>query len=81
MAKAGTEAARSAREVTASVAGQVTSAASDLAGRGVDMASAAGEQAKSFASEIEGMARRNPIGALAGAVLIGVLIGMMGRRN
>jgi hypothetical protein len=27
------------------------------------------------------MARRNPLGALAGAVAIGVLIGVMGRRN
>jgi len=81
MAKAGNEAARSAREVTSNVAGQVSSAASDLAGRGADIASAATEQAKTFASEIEGMARRNPIGALAGAILIGVLIGMMGRRN
>jgi len=27
------------------------------------------------------MARRNPVGAIAGDVLIGVLIGMMGRRS
>jgi hypothetical protein len=27
------------------------------------------------------MARRNPLGALAGAVAIGVLIGVMGRRS
>jgi hypothetical protein len=45
------------------------------------VASAASEQAKSFATELENMARRNPLGALAGAVLIGVFIGVMGRRS
>ena len=45
------------------------------------MASAATGQAKSFASELASMARRNPIGAMAGAVVVGVLIGLMGRRT
>jgi ElaB/YqjD/DUF883 family membrane-anchored ribosome-binding protein len=81
VSQAGNEAAKSAREVTSNVAGQVGGVASDLAGKGTEMASAAMDQAKSFASELEGMARRNPIGALAGAVMIGVLIGLMGRRN
>jgi ElaB/YqjD/DUF883 family membrane-anchored ribosome-binding protein len=37
------------------------------------------EQAKTFAAELEGMARRNPLGTIAGAVLVGVVIGMMSR--
>jgi ElaB/YqjD/DUF883 family membrane-anchored ribosome-binding protein len=81
MSKAGNETAKSAREVTSTVAGQVGGVASDLADKGAEMASAVTEQAKSFASELENMARRNPIGALAGAVMIGVLIGLMGRRS
>jgi len=81
VSQAGNEAAKSAREVTSNVAGQVGGVASDLAGKGTEMASAATDQAKSFASELENMARRNPIGALAGAVMIGVLIGLMGRRS
>jgi ElaB/YqjD/DUF883 family membrane-anchored ribosome-binding protein len=81
MSQAGSEAAKSAREVTSSVAGQVGSVASDLADKGAEMASAASDRAKSFGSELENMARRNPIGALAGAVVIGVLIGLMGRRS
>jgi len=81
VSQAGGEAAKSAREVTSSVADQVGGAASDLAGKGAGMASAAADQAKSFASELENMARRNPIGAIAGAVVIGVLIGLMGRRS
>jgi hypothetical protein len=32
-------------------------------------------------TELENIARRNPLGALAGAVAVGVLIGMMGRRS
>jgi ElaB/YqjD/DUF883 family membrane-anchored ribosome-binding protein len=67
--------------VTSNVAGQVSDVASDLADRGSQYASSASDQAKTFATELESMARRNPLGALAGAVVIGVLIGVMGRRN
>jgi ElaB/YqjD/DUF883 family membrane-anchored ribosome-binding protein len=81
VSQAGSEAAKSAREVTSNMAGQVGDVASDLAGKGAEMASAASDQAKSFATELESMARRNPIGALAGAVMVGVLIGLLGRRS
>jgi ElaB/YqjD/DUF883 family membrane-anchored ribosome-binding protein len=81
VSRAGSEAAKSAREVTSNVAGQVGDVASDLAGKGAEMASAASDQVKSFASELENMARRNPIGAMAGAVLVGVMIGLLGRRS
>ncbi len=43
------------------------------------MAESASQQIKTFASELEGMARRNPLGAVAGAVIVGILIGMMAR--
>jgi ElaB/YqjD/DUF883 family membrane-anchored ribosome-binding protein len=84
MAQAGQEAARSAREVSSSVAGQMKDAVGDaggLADKGSEFASAAGEHAKTLAAEIEAMARRNPLGALAGAVAIGFLIGVWGRRS
>jgi ElaB/YqjD/DUF883 family membrane-anchored ribosome-binding protein len=81
MSQASDEALKSARQVTSNVAGQVGDAASDLANRGSQLASSAGDQAKTFAHELEGMARRNPLGALAGAVAVGVLIGIMGRRS
>jgi ElaB/YqjD/DUF883 family membrane-anchored ribosome-binding protein len=81
MSRAGSEAANSAREVTSNVANQVGGVANDLAGKGAEIASAASDQAKSFASELENMARRNPIGAMAGAVVVGVLIGLLGRRR
>jgi ElaB/YqjD/DUF883 family membrane-anchored ribosome-binding protein len=81
VSQAGSGAAKSAREVTSNVADQVGAAASDLAGKGAEMASAASDQAKSFAVELENMARRNPIGAMAGAVVVGVLIGLLGRRR
>jgi ElaB/YqjD/DUF883 family membrane-anchored ribosome-binding protein len=63
------------------VAGQVGGVASDLTEKGAEMASAASDHAKSFASELENMVRRNPIGAIAGAVAIGALIGLLGRRR
>jgi hypothetical protein len=86
---AGSEAAKSARDASASVAGQVKDAvgdtvggvAGDLADKGVEFAATAGEQAKTLAAELEAMARRNPLGALAGALAIGFLIGVWGRRS
>ena len=81
MSQAADEATKSACEVSANVAGRVGDVASDLAERGSVMASAATDQAKTFATELENMARRNPIGAMAGAVMVGILIGMLGRRS
>jgi len=81
VSQAGSEAAKSAREITSSVTGQVSSVASDMADKGANLASSTTQQAKTFATELENMARRNPLGAIAGAVMVGVLIGMIGRRN
>jgi ElaB/YqjD/DUF883 family membrane-anchored ribosome-binding protein len=77
VSRAGDEAAKSAREI----AGQVSTAAGDLAEKGANVASVATDQAKTLVTEVENIARRNPLGALAGAVVVGVLIGMMGRRS
>jgi hypothetical protein len=60
---------KSGRDATSNFAGQV---GGDLADRGTQLVSSAGDQAKTFASELETMARRNPLGSLAGAVAIGV---------
>ena len=85
MAQASSEAAKSARDVSSSVAGQVKDAvgdvAGDLAGKGAEFVSTAGEQGKTLAADIEAMARRNPLGALAGAFAVGFLIGVWGRRS
>lgn len=75
------EAAKSAREVTTSVTDRVGDVSSHYAGKGAELTSAATEQAKTVATELESMARRNPLGAIGGAVLVGVLIGLLGRRN
>jgi ElaB/YqjD/DUF883 family membrane-anchored ribosome-binding protein len=78
-AQAGGEAAKSIRGVGQNVAAQVGGAASNATDTGADLISSATEQAKTFAAELEGMARRNPLGTIAGAVLVGVVIGMMSR--
>jgi ElaB/YqjD/DUF883 family membrane-anchored ribosome-binding protein len=44
-----------------------------------EMAESATQQVKTFASELEAMAKRNPLGTVAGAVMVGVLIGFMAR--
>jgi ElaB/YqjD/DUF883 family membrane-anchored ribosome-binding protein len=68
-----------AGDVSSSVAAKVGSAASNVAESGGNLASTATEQAKSLASELEGMGRRNPLGAMAAALLVGVMIGVISR--
>jgi ElaB/YqjD/DUF883 family membrane-anchored ribosome-binding protein len=64
----GNEAVKTAKNVASSVG--------DAAG---EMATAAKEQAKTVTSEIENMARSNPLGTLAATLLIGVVLGMISR--
>jgi ElaB/YqjD/DUF883 family membrane-anchored ribosome-binding protein len=71
--------ARFASQASGEVAKSIGGAASSATGAGSDLMSNATEQAKTFAAELEGMARRNPLGTIAGAVLVGVVIGMMSR--
>jgi ElaB/YqjD/DUF883 family membrane-anchored ribosome-binding protein len=79
--EAGTHTARAARDVGSTVADRVGSVAGDVARSGADVAASATAQAKTFASELEGMARKNPLGTLACTLLVGVVIGMMTRGN
>ena len=44
-----------------------------------EMAESATRQMTTFASELEAMAKRNPLGTLAGAVMAGVFIGFLMR--
>ena len=71
--------ARFASQAGGEVAKTIGDATSSATGAGSDLVSNATEQAKTFAAELEGMARRNPLGTIAGAVLVGVVIGMMSR--
>jgi ElaB/YqjD/DUF883 family membrane-anchored ribosome-binding protein len=63
---------RTAQNVGSAVASQVSEVASDVA-------SSAKEQVKTFASELEGMTRKNPLGTIGVTLLVGVVIGMMSR--
>jgi ElaB/YqjD/DUF883 family membrane-anchored ribosome-binding protein len=75
------DAAKSVREMTSNMADRAGNMAGDLAEKSSNAASAATNQVKSLGAELQGMAHRNPLGTLAGAVLVGVLIGMFGRRS
>jgi ElaB/YqjD/DUF883 family membrane-anchored ribosome-binding protein len=44
-----------------------------------EMAGTATRQVTTFASELEAMTKRNPLGTVAGAVVVGVLIGLLAR--
>jgi ElaB/YqjD/DUF883 family membrane-anchored ribosome-binding protein len=82
VSEAGGHAARTARSVSQAVASQVGSTASGLANTGAEIASSATDQLKTFATELEGIARKNPLGALASALAAGIVIGLIvrGRR-
>jgi ElaB/YqjD/DUF883 family membrane-anchored ribosome-binding protein len=70
---------KTVRNMSQAVASQVGSATSGMMDTGSDLASSAKDHAKTFASELEGIARRNPLGTIAGALMIGIVIGMMSR--
>ena len=80
-AQSGREAVDSARHAAAAATERVGDVAGALARSSADAAAAATDRAKSVTGELEGMARRNPMGVIAGAVVIGVLIGVFGRRS
>jgi ElaB/YqjD/DUF883 family membrane-anchored ribosome-binding protein len=75
----GTQTSIAAKDVGATVANQVSAVANEVAHSGAELAASATAQAKTFASELETMARKNPLGTLAGTLLVGVVIGMMSR--
>ena len=77
--EAGGHAARTVRNVSHTVASQVGSTASGIASTGADMAASATQQLKTFTNELEDIARKNPLGALAGALVVGVVIGLIVR--
>jgi ElaB/YqjD/DUF883 family membrane-anchored ribosome-binding protein len=54
-------------------------ATTEVANKASDAASAAAEQAKTLISELERMGRANPLGVIGGALLVGVVIGLLGR--
>jgi ElaB/YqjD/DUF883 family membrane-anchored ribosome-binding protein len=72
ISKASTDALDTAKKTTSDVANQIGNTASGIA-------NAASDQAKTFAVELERMGRANPLGAIAGALLVGVVIGLIGR--
>ena len=75
----GGEAIKTMRNMSDAVASHVGDAASGVADTGSGLATSAKQQAKTFASELEAMARRNPLGTIAGTLVVGVIIGMMSR--
>lgn len=74
MSEAGSEAARSTRDMSAALKAEGAQMAAGLA---VDVA----ERGKSLIGEFEALARRNPLGVVAGAVVIGIVLASWGRRR
>jgi ElaB/YqjD/DUF883 family membrane-anchored ribosome-binding protein len=68
-----------ASDAASKVTDTVSDAASLIAEKSSNMASVASKGAQSLSVEVEDLTRRNPLAALAGAVVIGLLIGMASR--
>jgi hypothetical protein len=79
MSEVGSHSSRTLSDVGQAVAGQVGSAASGIADAGAEIAASATAQAKTFASELETMARKNPLGTLAGTLVVGIVFGFISR--
>jgi ElaB/YqjD/DUF883 family membrane-anchored ribosome-binding protein len=77
--QAGGETAKTMRNMGEAVASQVGAAASGAADTSSDLAASATQNVKTFASELEALARRNPLGTIAGTLVVGVIVGMMSR--
>jgi len=77
--EAGNEAVKTAQNVGSAVASQVGDVASQVGAAASEYASSASQQVKTFASEMENMARKNPLGTIGATLLVGVVIGMMSR--
>ena len=77
--QAGGEAAKTMHNMSDAVASQVGDAAGGVADTSSDLATSARQHVKTFASELEAMARRNPLGTIAGTLVVGVIVGMMSR--
>jgi ElaB/YqjD/DUF883 family membrane-anchored ribosome-binding protein len=73
------EAAKTMRNMSEAVASQVGDVAGGVADTSSDLAASATQNVKTFASELEALARRNPLGTIAGALVVGVIVGMMSR--
>ena len=78
LASEGSEALRSASDAVTSQVGAATSVAME---KGSELATTASRQLQTYADELASFTRRRPIAALAGAVIFGVLLGLMGRRR
>jgi ElaB/YqjD/DUF883 family membrane-anchored ribosome-binding protein len=76
-------AVESARNTAQDMTKQGQEALSQAGAAATEMADSASKQMTTFASEITKMTRDNPLGALAGAAMFGVLVGLMlrGRPN
>jgi hypothetical protein len=73
------EAVKTMRNMSETAASQVGETAGGVAGTGSDFATSAKQNAKTFTSELEAMARRNPLGTIAGTLMVGVIVGMISR--
>jgi uncharacterized protein YjbJ (UPF0337 family) len=75
------EIADSVSQAGESASKMATDAVSTISAKGSDLADTATQHAKTFASELERMGRNNPLMAIGAAVMVGVVIGLVGRRS
>lgn len=78
---AGAKAADTVREITESVGEQAAAYGRVATQRATSIAEATAHQAQSWASQVADLTRRQPLTALASALLLGILIGLRRKRS
>lgn len=77
----GAGAARTARAIGETIVERVSATGIAAVDSAAAIADSAANTARSMARDLETFARRQPLSALAGALLIGVVLGMVSRRR
>jgi ElaB/YqjD/DUF883 family membrane-anchored ribosome-binding protein len=68
-------------EVRTSATRTLRAAGEVVTHQGSALAATASDRAHGYASELESLARRKPLSTMAGALLAGIIIGLLGRRR
>jgi ElaB/YqjD/DUF883 family membrane-anchored ribosome-binding protein len=68
-------------EVGSGAAKTLKAATDVVTHQGTALAASASDRAHTLASELESLARRKPLSTIAGALVAGIIIGLMGRRR
>ena len=81
VSEAGSAATQAVRDTGEAIADRVGAAGSAVVQKGSALANTAVERGRSLAMDLEAFTRRRPLSALAGALLTGLIVGLLRRKR